>query len=259
MKILNIHRKWAVTTWGLVVLAGSQAMVGCNRTASSYVPKKSEQLTETKVQPGQEASLFPFKVGNQWTYTVEINIQNGNQRQTRSAEVTWRIAKVASNGGATTATIDVVQDGNVRDRQLWRSDSKGLYQLSIGVQPKAFSSPKPVLLFPLEEGRKFSWTGTGPNSAGGMDQAKETNEINGTQIVDTDLGPVTAYSVDSKSTFQVTVRPAPNQPERKVPATMTATTWFSPNIGLVRAVQTTVVGNQAGQKITLRLKSRSLK
>lgn len=243
----------------LLLTAGIAA--GCGSSQSGYVPKKTEAPPVAQINPGEERKLMPLAVGNQWTYAIEVTEQAaGGQGQTRNAEITWRVARVNTNGNATVGEIEVVQDGAVRDLQVWRVTDKGVYQVSVGNNPRrAFSTPQPVVQFPIKDGAKFTWTGTGPTVAGSTGQSRVDNVIRGIQTVDTEVGPMSAVAVESNSRFTVAIPAAQGRPARSAQGTMQSTTWFSPEVGLVRAQQTTTVAGAAGQRIVLRLKSRSLK
>ena len=80
----------------ILVVSLCAVFVGCG-SGSGYSPKKALPVEVATVKAGQEKSLFPVKVGNQWVYTVI----SGNT----SREITLKVTKVSERDGATFAKV----------------------------------------------------------------------------------------------------------------------------------------------------------
>lgn len=221
-------------------------LVGCagSKSADNYVPTPSPKIEPAKVAPGQEQTLFPFKVGNSWTYTIKTAIRIGDRATQGTQEATFKVTKVDVVNGETRATLDMSVGGKVRDRQVWTSNSKGIYQISLGMTPvRKFSTPIPSIVFPVEPGKKFAWAGTD-----GKAKMAYNNEIVGPQEVDTEEKRLSAIAVDSKGTS--TVGNVTEKTDRTI--------WFAPGIGMVR-IREFSSSSKGSTDFQLVLKSSSIK
>lgn len=221
------------------IIFGASALVvaGCGSGGGgSYKPEAVKTVEPAKVAPGEEKSLYPLAVGNQWTYTLtQSGTVNGAQR-TATSEVVFKVTATKPVGDGVQANIDVSNNGIVTEKQVWLVDSKGIFQMVGGAPATTFTPSQPQILFPPETGRKFSWKGTGPvptEKPGVMKSApiSASYEILGSQTVDTDMGPISAIAVQSSATMTVNGKQG----------TTPSITWWAPKIGLVRYVSANVI------------------
>ncbi len=228
------------------VLAIALVAVGCKGGSgeSAYVPTPPPKIEPAAVSSGQEASLFPMTVGNSWTYTASTSVRAKAGTRQGARDVTFRVSKVDDTPNGKRATIDLVVEGKVTEKQIWLLNSKGIYQASVGgANPRTFSTPIPSVMFPVEKGKKFSWKG----SAGNANMTYES-EIIGSEEIDTELKRLSAIAVDSKGTTLI------GKNTEKVDRTV----WFAPGVGIVRIRETTV-GKDAAMDLLISLKSYSVK
>lgn len=245
------------TSLSLIALAGitALAMVGCGRGESGYTPQPTAAVEQATIEPGNEASLFPLTVGNRWTFEQTVVAQRSDgQSANEEREVTFQVKSVNPIEGGVAAEIEIVdKDGNVVDITNWRVTSAGIYQSAagIGAQRGTFEPPQPIIMFPLEQGKKFEYSGRGPRPIADIGNFSTVGTILGQQPVDTAMGPISAYAVEIRSTFNVTAD------GQSVEVRSESTTWWAPDIGLVRITQ--VVGGPGGQSLSLfRLKDYTL-
>src|SRR5687767_3004211 len=115
-----------------IAVAALAAVVGCGKGGGSYEPKPLKKPASATA--AKDADLMPLAVGNQWTYEVtgQAVAKNGQVVQI-AGELTWKVVKVDKSGGETRAIVDVVSKDKRTDRQEWLINSKGIYQVSIGL------------------------------------------------------------------------------------------------------------------------------
>ncbi len=236
-------------TLALVVVAVGLVVVGCNKGGSAYQPKPPAKVDEFRPIEGPDQNLVPFQEGNQWTYTAKLTQTNGRQQQSSAPlEQTFKITKVEKTPAGTEATFEVTLNGKVSDHQVWLANDKGIFQVSIGLIPKAFSTPQPIIVFPADPNKTFKWDGTGPMPNGQSGKNSIESKIFGLQEVDTEAGRVKAIAVNSSTTFATP----------KGSGKADSTIWLAPGIGIARYTQQATSGN-ASAKLLLELKSHSLK
>lgn len=229
--------------------------LGCgSKGGSNEVRKPPKKVPQAALKPGEEQSLLPLKVGNQWTYEAESQSPSGSQK----AEVTIRVAKVTPSEDGAVAVLETVNaDGQVTQVQTWRTNSKGIYQLASGEPGKTatpYTPPQPTIVFPFTAGTtKFSWTGTGICAVGRAGSEKTTARVLSPQEIDTGQGTVSAFPVESGGQFEVS-----DDKGKKVKGLVATTTYWVPNLGIARFQQQIQIGNSAAIQ-TLRLKASVLK
>ncbi|HVL39119.1 MAG TPA: hypothetical protein VM328_06980, partial [Fimbriimonadaceae bacterium] len=152
--------------WCVLALAGSFVVSGCGSKGGVYQPKPAKGIPVAKVSPGEEASLMPLVVGNQWVYEMaaQLTAPNG-QRETRSGVIVYTVKSVKPNatGDGKIATIEVRGENaeKVGDVQVWEINKKGIFQRSISLKNVPFEPMLPAIVFPVETGRTFTWEGSG--------------------------------------------------------------------------------------------------
>ncbi len=227
-----------------VVIIASVA-VGCSGgSGGGYVPTPVPKIEPIKVQTGQEASLFPLATGNSWTYSATTVARAANQTQQGTKDAIFKVTKVEDISGGKRATLELTIDDKVVDRQVWIVNSKGIYQVSVsGQRPRTFSTPIPAVTFPVEAGKKFSWSGSD-----GKAKMSYDSEIVGIGEVDTEMKRMSAVSIDAKGSS--TTNNVTEKTERTI--------WFVPGIGIVRIRESTA-GKNAASELLLSLKSYTVK
>lgn len=243
-------------TWA-ACLAASVFVSGCGSGGSDYKPSPAKPPEPLAFQPGDELSMFPLAVGNQWTYTAEsTQAVQGRGSGSGKFEMTLKVLKVTPIAGGNRADIEVITSQSTAgaetksntDRQVWDVTSKGIYQLSVGQPPVPFEPSQPNILFPPDEGREFSYKGTGVTPAGGKGSITIESKILPAQMVDAESDSYSAIPVESKGTFQV----------GNTKGQMAALAYWSPKVGLVRFRQELSTGN-AIATLTLKLKAKTIR
>jgi hypothetical protein len=223
----------------LLYVALPLALVGCGKS-DGYAAKQPTKVREASVKPGEEATIFPLEVGNQWVYTVESRQGKG--------ELTLKVTDVQKEGDATTATITSSFTGGTPSESTWRVDKTGVYQVSDGPN-RAFDPPQLLVAFPLDESKTNQADVTGPYPVGqGSGPMKTTTKYVGMQQVDTDMERLNALAVES-----ITVWTTPDGQ-----AVSRGMTWWTPGIGFVRQRQEAGLG-QNSTVVLIKLKSYSFK
>lgn len=208
------------------IIFGACALIvaGCGSGGGgSYKPEAVKTVEPVKIAPGEETSLFPLSVGNQWTYALTQSQAGG---RTITKEVVFKVTAAKPAGDGIEANIEVSMDGTVTEKQVWQVGSKGIYQVVGGSPATPFTPGQPQILFPPETGRKFTWKGTGFMPTGKPGPMSASYEILGPQTVDTDMGPLSAIAVQSVATMTVNGKQG----------SQTSMTWWAPKVGLVRYV-----------------------
>jgi hypothetical protein len=209
----------AASALSAVVLLG-----GCGGKGSADAGA-TKKVQTASVNAGEEATLFPLKVGNQWVYTVESNIVQQGKEINRKAEVMFVVTDVSPTADGAKATFEVRQKNNVVDKQIWEVNKRGIFQLTSGKTQVGFNPPVPGILFPLgEKNSKFEWAGSGIQPIGGVGTGVLHNVYLGAQNVDTDMGQMSAYCVESQGTFKV----------KGGSGAQKSSTWWAPKVGMVR-------------------------
>ena len=219
--------------------------VGCSGgSGDGYVPKPVPKIEPITIQAGQETALFPLAPGNSWTYVATTVARSGNRTQQGTKDAIFKVTKVENVSGGKQANLELSIDGKVVDRQVWLVNSKGIYQVSVsGQRPRKFSTPIPAVTFPVETGKKFSWSG-----GDGRAKMSYTNEVVGIGEVDTEIKRLSALAIDAKGTSVA------NNVSEKTERTI----WFVPGVGIVRIRESTV-GKDAASELLLSLKSYTVK
>ncbi|MCX7799968.1 MAG: hypothetical protein N2109_06445 [Fimbriimonadales bacterium] len=230
-----------------IVCAASAVLAGCGQSGE-YQPTPVKSVPPAVVARGEERTLFPLQVGNQWVYTVEDQQRRGDQVGSRTAEAVFRVAKTEPVGDGIKGVIEVSIEGRVQETQSWLVDSTGIYQLTAGRVPLAYEPKQPGILFPVDTGRTFQWKGKGLMPDGTPGSGTLENRILGPQEVDTDMGRMSAFCVETSGTFR----------SQRGQGKMRSMVWWAPKVGLVRG-RMELSGGELGAVQTLRLKSYTLK
>lgn len=232
-----------------VVAAG--VLSGCNQgggKTDGYKAKEPEELKTVEFKegtPGAEDVLFPFAVGNQWDYEVEIDQRKKDEpaRTKTSSSLTLRCTNVTKIGTMTKATIEAVMDDQISERQMWLRTKSGLFQLSVGMPSVPYNPYQPAFRIPLKAGGEFEWAGQGFLPDGSVGEGISRSKVNKMTYVDTMMGRVQAYGVDTLLRWR--------------DGQAASTTWYAPGIGIVRYRQEVVAKNGSAIQI-MRLKSYRL-
>src|SRR5688500_17196800 len=234
----------------LTAFAASLLAAGCGSSQGKYQPQPQKPLPPATVKPGDEASLFPLKVGNQWTYSVESITRIGNQSGTGRTEMVFKVLEVTPSANGSVAKIEVktTTPDAKPDIQMWEVNKNGIYQRSVGTPPIPFTPMQPVVTFPVETGRQFSWKGTGLTAGGKLGTSTVDSKVLHQQEVDGDGGRYTAIGVESRGTFSV----------GEAKGQMASLAFWSPGNGLVRYRHEVAYGNRV-EVLTLKLKAKTVR
>lgn len=233
-----------------IVLASGLLVAGCGSGQGKYQPQPQKPLPPVAVKPGDEASLFPLKVGNQWTYSVESLTRIGTQTGTGRTEMIFKVLQVTPGANGTIAKIEVkTTSPNAKpDTQIWEVNKSGIYQRSVGNPPIPFVPVQPVVMFPAEAGKKFSWKGTGLTAGGKLGTSTVESKTMPQQEVDGDGARYTAIGVDSRGTFSIGA----------TKGMMASLSFWSPGVGLVRYRHEVAYENRV-EVLTLKLKAKTVR
>ncbi|MCW5939626.1 MAG: hypothetical protein KF884_01125 [Fimbriimonadaceae bacterium] len=248
----------------LLTLVALAVIGGCGSggATSGYKPKPVEPVKPVAVPAGQEASLFPVKVGAQWVFAGQSSSVTPQGSTQNEVEVVFKVVKVDETPEGKVATLEVSTDGVLGDRVQWRVGPKGVMNVSASrrnpetsqVTTVAYNPPFQMLSFPLKAGEVNTVTTTGVRPGAPDGPMKVTTTNLGVQEVDTKgVGRVSAYSTQTVSEFTAT----------NLKYTITSTSWWAPEKGLVRYLQEVSVNKaddnrQVGaQVVALRLRSKT--
>lgn len=221
-------------------------VVGCGPSEPAAAPTAPPPAP---LSAKDQEALIPFAAGNQWVYSADESVMTANAPpRSAGGEMTWRIAKVEKVPDGEVATCEMVREGKVVDRQKWMRTAGGFFQIDGQSGSGKFSSPQPIVPFPVEKGKKSTWTGTGPTPMGGNGPIKESIEILGEEGVDTAQDRVNAIDVRTRTDF--TVKGTQGHCE--------TVSWMKPGVGIVR-YHTEVAFGDSVRSLTLRLKSSVVK
>jgi hypothetical protein len=224
------------------------AAIGCGEKKGYEAKPAPPPIPKATVEPGQEATLMPLAVGNQWVYTATTNIVTNQGRDRQESELTFRVSAVNQVEGGRRATIEVIRDGQVSEKQTWLVNNRGIFQVAAGRGAIVYNPPLPLFTFPIKEQETTEWSGQGPLPGGGTGRSRMEVRTLGAQEVDTETGRLSAFAVESRSTWS----------QNNVNGASTSMSWFAPKIGLVRT-SVTVSSRGASANQMLVLKSHSLK
>jgi len=226
------------------VLAMAWGCGGPEATPPATVPAGPFALSAS-----DESTLIPMASGNQWVYSVEETVQReGVPDETTKNEMIWRMVNAREGKEGTLVTCEMVLGGKVVDRQVWTKSSKGFFQLTGLMDTASFSSPQPIVVFPVKQGQKADWLGLGPTPNGSVGRIKFSTEVMGPEDVDTETDRL--HAIAFHSTTEFTVKGTTGHCE--------TVSWFKPGLGLVRYRSAVAFGKTASS-IVLRLKSSTVK
>lgn len=242
-----------------LALAGA-LLVGCKKdSAPAPAPNVPEQVATkpATVEPGHEAELIPLKTGNSWTYGLQTRVRiNGQDQTTTPFDVVFKIINTEKTADGmkvywTMSRLDKPTGTmKVTDKQIWLQNAKGIYQLGVGYPDfKYFSSPQPIIEYPIKSGHSFKWEGEGILNDGSIGKTTITSTILDNQDVDLESGRVNTIPVESMQNFETAKRSGSG----------ISTVFIQPKVGIVRFKQQESVaqGLNAAVQI-LRLKEYKL-
>jgi hypothetical protein len=116
----------------------------------------------------EPAELFPLDPGMTWTYEKKSSIQS------TPTEYTITVVGETEHDGQLAWEVTVT-DAKQSSQTLYRSSEKGIYIVATGPARESVMPPMPLLLSPLEPGKKWKWSGSLPIQDGitpGRSEAK---------------------------------------------------------------------------------------
>lgn len=235
-------------------------MVGCNGGSGGYTPKPVTSVPVVTPKEGLDQNYIPIAEGKQWTFVAET-VKNvvpdptnpklkPRQSHPPDEEVIYKISKVEKVAEGQQVTWEIRVGNQLSDRQVWLVNDSGIYQVVVGLTPKKFTSPQPIVLFPIADHKTFEWHGSGALPDGTLGSNIVKSHVDGMQEVDTEMGRVQGLAITSDLNFATTTGRG----------TGSSVIWLSPGLGIVRFKQ--IVGqvvNRTAVSVseTLRLKSHS--
>ena len=226
---------WALLTVSAMALTA----VSCKKE-SGYKPTKTEQVEAAEIAPGDEASIFPIAVGNQWVYERSIG--------ERTSETTLKILSVDEVDGGQNIEMEVTSENGDSLTSTWRMDDTGIYQLNASSDQPNFEPAQILVPFPLEAGNEFTQDIEGIRPDQSTGPMKLNGRVNGAEEVDLVGKSVSAFSVKTASFWET----------EGATATSIATSWWAPGIGFVRQHQV-VTSPDFSATLVFKLKSYSFK
>lgn len=233
---------------GLLLGIGAAVLAGCGSGGDGYKPQPVKPVEKLALSEEDQKALFPIAVGNQWTYAAQAEQRSGGRGGSARFDLTFKIVKVTPTADGEIADVEITSDqpGSKKDFQRWQRNSKGIFQLAVGNPLIPFDPPMPVILFPAETGRKFTWKGTGMTSASRSGTSSMTMEVLPVQEVFTESERFSAIGVLSNGTFST----------GQANGVMASTVYLVPKVGLVRYRQEIASGQtQAIQTLSLKAKT----
>ena len=234
----------------LLFLVGLVAVAGCGKK-DAYVPAAVKKEAAVTIDKSNQTQLYPVSVGASWVYEMELSREEkGKPTQKGNFNIEYRIAKVIKESDTAQRVIfETYQEGTKKDEQEWLFNSDGIFMMSLKQDRVAYEPKQPILPFPIEQGKEFTWKGKGITPAGGRGEMDYKYKVGETQPTDTDMGTLNALFCESSGTFKNSDGSA---------GVIGTNTWFALGKGLVRYKQMIVVKN-VRSVITLRLKSYTVK
>ena len=200
------------------------AIGGCGSKGSSYKPTPAKGPEKASASSLTPETAFPLAVGNQWVYLAEMAAApTGKQGGRIAQDIVWKVSKVENLPDGKRGTIDVLVKDKVTDRQVWLVTSKGVFQESMSMGKMKFNPPLPAMLFPMEDGRQFSWKGPSPRPFGNTITATSKSKVLAATIVDTQKEPLSAIPIETNTSFGSSQK-----------GIAVSTAYFAPKVGMVR-------------------------
>jgi hypothetical protein len=166
-------------------------------------------------QPTVKQNLFPFSQGSTWTYDSSVGLQN----LTLVATVTG--ANVS--GDQTIVTLRWTTNGNPSQEEMLYVTKDQVSRERSGPQGQLMLTPPlPMIKYPLEVGKSWTWSGTSAVSGRLIPQEPMIVRVVSIDKVHTAIGTFDAYRVEVAS-------------ERVGGSTLpTITNWYAEGVGLVK-------------------------
>lgn len=220
-------------------------LAGCRNPAPGYTPVPSKPVVPVSAKEARTPqALFPLGKGSVWTYTMRSQTYQGDRLDSEGTPeiVEYRVTDVSPAGDV---TLTLERMGLPIDRQVWRVTPTALYQVASGLQGVPFRPVQPLVLLPLDAGRRFRWEGSGMSGPRKVGRSRVTSEVLAPQAVDTDMGRLSAVPIASRTEYEG--------------GWVENTSWFRPGVGLVRLRQETPGGGDRRDVLVLTLKTYALK
>jgi hypothetical protein len=213
-----------------IPVLGLIAAAGCSHAPTGYVPQPPPQVKQIDMSTLDESSLMPLQKGEVWGYKVDIVETTKAGSNSLGAEASYKVQDISTQGDVKHATMvfSIRSSTQPPEVQQWTVSPKGIFQDSAGQQSKAFSSPQPLLLFPIKDHKSFTWKGSGLCPDGSVGTMTVTAKVLDPEIVDTARGTrVSALPVEIHTDYASSSAKGQSR----------NTTWFQPGAGIVRYVQ----------------------
>lgn len=210
----------------VAALAVVGAVTGCGGP-TQYKPTVVPPPTPVTMEEFTAASIIPAKVGSAWTYDFETITETRVGSNSEQGKMRFSVDGVKDTPKGPILQMSISKNGETMDRQAWQTSDRGLYQLTAGKDNAPFTPIQPLLMLPIKNNMKFSWKGKGICPDGNPGTMRVDSEVRGVEIIDTATGKESALAVETNTQFKST----------KLTALLAVTTWYKPNVGIVRLKQ----------------------
>jgi hypothetical protein len=222
--------KFSDSRFGLLTLAAAflvgSAVTGCGGP-SKYKPTVVPPPAPVSMEEFSATSMIPGKAGSSWTYDFESITQTRAGSNSEQGKMRFTIDAVKDNPKGQILQMSISKNGETMDRQNWQVSDRGLYQLTAGINSSPFTPIQPLLMLPIKDNMKFMWKGKGICPDGNPGTMRVDSEVRGVEMIDTATGKESALAVETNTQFKST----------KMKALLAVTTWYKPNVGIVRLKQ----------------------
>ncbi|MDX2066108.1 MAG: hypothetical protein SFX74_10225 [Fimbriimonadaceae bacterium] len=229
---MNIHSVKSLGAIGLIAVTLPAALLsGCG--PKEYVPTPVDEPKKIDAAAATPKTVIPLTPGKSWTYRIETVAAGAASAPADKDLMVMQVTGVQDTPKGQLATLEFRRGDKVSDRQQWLVTDKGILQTSAGLSETPYQPGQPLFLFPITPGKEVAWKGTGITPIGKPGKMDYTVISRAPEPVDTGMGKRTGIPVDSVGTFTA----------GNLKGGYSVTTWFEPNVGIVRLKQGILLSN----------------
>jgi hypothetical protein len=233
---------------GIGAAAVAVGLAGCGSGGGTGPTPAAGKAAVAGIKPGEETSLMPMTEGSQWVYDAEQAVAVKGAEQVSQMQFTLRVTKSAKTAQGVVATLVTLVQGKPAGEQRIVMRPDGMFQLNAD-DATTLPDPQPAIVFPPDTDKTFKWVGPMTIGKGKTIPVSMTGKIMGIQEVDTDNGSFSALAVTQ----------AFSSKDPKLFYKQELTSWYAPNVGLVRLWKLEQAKDGSSRRTTLKLKTYSLK
>ena len=227
------------------MLAALSLIILCGCSRPEVPPPAPVVVAPVKITPTNQQTLLPFGEGNTWVYDAEISSSDGDKVVGRDeGEIVFKMSDVKKVGNKTQAFLTATKGDELLGVSTWSVSDDGIEQSAGGMKNVPFSSPEPIVKFPIEKNSILTWSNSGEMPDGMQGAETGVTKVVRAPQIDTAISTVSGIASTAVAKFV----------SKNNEGVETTTTWFQPGVGMVRIVQTTRIGDRTNAT-TIRLKS----